>query len=130
MKIEFFRGRRWLATASMVAALSVTGFYGLRAAEQGKLPFQGPTPTVKIAARSEAASGRGYSAVVKRVVPAVVNISSSKMVKQTAMETPEGWIHFSGSSSETTSDKNSTFPRNAVRRLLDRVSSSAPKAMF
>jgi serine protease Do len=83
MKSEFFRGRRWLATSAMVAALAVTGFYGLRAAEN-------PAPTIKTAARSEAAAGRGYSAVVKRVVPAVVNISSSKMVKQTAMEMPEG----------------------------------------
>jgi serine protease Do len=83
MRREFFRGRRWIATTAMVAALAVTGFYGLRAAEN-------PAPTIKTAIRSEAAAGRGYSAVVKRVVPAVVNISSSKMVKQTAMEMPEG----------------------------------------
>jgi serine protease Do len=84
MRSEFFRGRRWMATAAMVAALAVTGFYGLRAAESTV------APTIKTAVRSEAAAGRGYSAVVKRVVPAVVNISSSKMVKQTAMEMPEG----------------------------------------
>jgi serine protease Do len=72
-----------MASAAMVTALAVTGFYGLRAAENG-------APTIKTAARSEAAAGRGYSAVVKRVVPAVVNISTSKMVKQTAMEVPEG----------------------------------------
>ncbi len=83
MKSEFFRGRRWMATAAMATALAVTGFYGLRAAEN-------PAPTIKTAARSEAAAGRGYSAVVKRVVPAVVNISTSKMVKQTAMEMPDG----------------------------------------
>jgi serine protease Do len=84
MKIEFFRGRRWLATLSLATALAVTGFYGLRAGEQD------PAPTIRTAARSEAAAGRGYSAVVKRVVPAVVNISTSKMVKQTAMEMPDG----------------------------------------
>jgi serine protease Do len=88
MKIEFFRGRRWLATLSLATALAVTGFYGLRAAD--KLPFENPAPTIRTAARSEAAAGRGYSAVVKRVVPAVVNISTSKMVKQTAMEMPDG----------------------------------------
>ena len=75
MKTEFFRGRRWLAALSIATALAVTGFYGLRAAELGKLPFENPAPTIKTAARSEAAAGRGYSAVVKRVVPAVVNIS-------------------------------------------------------
>lgn len=83
MKREFFQGRRSIAMVAMVAAMAVTGFYGLRAAEN-------QAPTVKTALRSEAAAGRGYSAVVKRVVPAVVNISSSKMVKQTAMEMPEG----------------------------------------
>ena len=59
----------------LATALAVTGFYGLRAAELGKLPFENPAPTIKTATRSEAAAGRGYSAVVKRVVPAVVNIS-------------------------------------------------------
>ncbi len=83
MKNEFFRGRRWIATVATVAALAVTGFYGLRAAEN-------QTPTITTTARSEAAAGRGYSAIVKRVVPAVVNISTSKIVKQTAMEVPEG----------------------------------------
>ncbi len=35
MKIEFFKGRRWLATASLATAIAVTGFYGLRAATLG-----------------------------------------------------------------------------------------------
>src|SRR5262249_35782526 len=68
-------------------ALGATGFYGLRAA-QGKLPFS--HPSLKVAQRSEAATGRGYSAVVKRVLPAVVNISSTKVVKETAQELPHG----------------------------------------
>jgi serine protease Do len=90
MKIEFFRGRRWLATASLTVALVATGFYGLRAATQGKLPFEGPAPSVKIAPRSEAMAGRGYSGVVKRVLPAVVNISTTKVVKESAQEMPQG----------------------------------------
>jgi serine protease Do len=90
VRTEFFKGRRWLATASLATALAVTGFFGLRAAELGKLPFENPTPTIRTSVRSEAAAGRGYSAVVKRVVPAVVNISTSKVVKQTAMDMPEG----------------------------------------
>ncbi len=84
MKIDLFKGRRWLATVSLAAVLAVTGFYGLRAASVGTLPFENPAPTIKMASRSEAASGRGYSAVVKRVLPAVVNISSSRVVKQAA----------------------------------------------
>jgi serine protease Do len=90
MNIEFFRGRRWLALASLTAALAATGFYGLKAAGLGNMPFAHPAPTLKIAPRSEAASGRGYSAVVKQVLPAVVNISSSKVVKQAPMATPQG----------------------------------------
>src|ERR1035437_2870024 len=82
MKSEFFRCRRSIAMVAMVCAMAVTGFYGLRAADN-------QAPTVKTALRSEAAAGRGYSAVVKRVVPAVVNISSYKKVKQTAMEMPD-----------------------------------------
>ena len=36
MRIEFFKGRRWLATVSLATALAVTGFYGLRAATLGQ----------------------------------------------------------------------------------------------
>jgi len=82
MKAQLFRGRR-MATVSMAAVLAVTGFVGVRAAET----LSHAVPTVKVATRSEASAGRGYSAVVKRVVPAVVNISTSKVIKQqTAME--------------------------------------------
>ena len=38
MRIEFFKGRRWLATASLATAIAVTGFYGLRAAALGTCP--------------------------------------------------------------------------------------------
>ncbi len=73
-----------MAAVSLAAAAAIMGFYGLRAAEPE------PSPAIRTAVRSEAAAGRGYSAVVKRVVPAGVNISTSKMVKQTAMESSEG----------------------------------------
>jgi serine protease Do len=69
---------KWIVTVSL-ATIMAAGIYG---AETGRLPFEHTTPTIKVATRSEAADGRGYSAVVKRVVPAVVNISTSKVVKQ------------------------------------------------
>src|SRR5580704_14408664 len=78
-----FQGHRWRATVSVAALLAVTGFLGLEAAT-GHLPFTGPRPTVKVVSRSEAAAGRGYSSVVKRVLPAVVNISISKVTKTPA----------------------------------------------
>jgi serine protease Do len=79
MNTQFFRGRKWIATTSLAAAMAATGIYG---ATTGRLPFEHPAPTIKVATRSEASAGHGYSAVVKRVVPAVVNISTSKVVKQ------------------------------------------------
>jgi serine protease Do len=83
MKIEIFRSRRrWLATFSVTTAVAVTSFLGLRAATVGKLASGRVAPTIRIAARSEASTGHGYSAVVKRVLPAVVNISSIKIVKE------------------------------------------------
>ncbi len=76
-----------MATVSMALVLGAGGFLGVRAAET----IGHATPTVKVATRSEASAARGYSAVVKRVVPAVVNISTSKVVKQqTALEEEEG----------------------------------------
>jgi serine protease Do len=92
MKSEFFRSRRWMATASATTLIAAAGIYTLHA--QGKLPFSNPAPTIKMAQRSEAAAGRGYSAVVKRVVPAVVNISSTKVIKQTSQEMPQGMDPF------------------------------------
>ncbi len=84
---NFLATRRLLATVSVGTALAVTGFLGVRAAT---LPR--PAATVKTAPRSAAASQRGYASVVKKVVPAVVNISSSRMVKsdRTAMQGLDG----------------------------------------
>jgi serine protease Do len=82
---KFMKGRRWLAAVSLTTALAMTSFIAMTAAMTGHLPFTGPRPTVKVVSRSEAAAGRGYSSVVKRVLPAVVNISSSKVTKTEAM---------------------------------------------
>jgi serine protease Do len=78
MKHNFLASRRLGATLAVTTALAVTGFFGVRAAT---LPHPNPTPTLQTATRSEAASRRGYSAVVKKVTPAVVNISSTQVIK-------------------------------------------------
>jgi serine protease Do len=91
MKIGFSNSRRWMAIACLATAVAFAGVYGLKAGTLSKLPFSHVTPTIKTAPRSEAAAGRGYSAVVKRVLPAVVNISSEKVIKQTAANNmPQG----------------------------------------
>jgi serine protease Do len=118
MQVEFLKGRRWFATVSVATALAVTGFYGLRAATLGKLPFENATPTIKMASRSEAASGRGYSGVVRRVLPAVVNISSSKVVKQTAFETPEGVDPFSGQGFGNDFEQKFNMPQERNEKAL------------
>jgi serine protease Do len=79
---RFFEGRRWLATISVTTALAVTGLLGVRAA----VPARDNIPaTLKTAPRSADAARRGYSAIVKKVAPAVVNISSSRVIKAEAM---------------------------------------------
>lgn len=77
---SFLNGRqrgfsRLGATVAVATALAVTGFYGLRAATAE----HNPPATIKSA--PEITAHRGYAAVVKKVVPAVVNISSSRVVK-------------------------------------------------
>src|SRR6266851_110775 len=96
MKIKFLARRRWLATVSLTAALAATGFFAVTAATIGRLPGENPPATVKMVSRSEAAASRGYASVVKRVLPAVVNISSSKVVKtgMSSMRGPQGMDPF------------------------------------
>jgi serine protease Do len=77
MQFKIFQ-RRPLGVAALAVGLAVAGFVGLRAAEHEA----NPPANVKMMPSSYAGSHRGYSAVIKQVVPAVVNISSSKMVKQ------------------------------------------------
>ncbi len=77
MTRKFFQDRRWLAAVSLATALAVTGFLGVHAATVNRT--DNPPATVKVTA--QAPSHAGYSKVVKEVLPAVVNISSTKVVK-------------------------------------------------
>jgi serine protease Do len=77
MQFKIFE-KRPLGVIALAAALAAVGFVGLRAAEHEA----NPPANVKMMPSSYAGSHHGYSAVIKQVVPAVVNISSSKMVKQ------------------------------------------------
>jgi serine protease Do len=70
---------RPMGVIAVAAVLAVAGFVGLRAAENQN----NPPATVRTVPSSYAAPHHGgYAAMVKEVVPAVVNISSTKMVKQ------------------------------------------------
>ncbi len=74
------RGFRLKPGAALIvgAALAVTGFVGVKAATPH---LDNPPATIKTAPRSAETARRGYASVVKKVVPAVVNISSSRVVK-------------------------------------------------
>ncbi len=85
---RFWIGRgRWAATAVLSTGLAVTGIIGLRA---GVAEHNNPPATIKTAPRSEAQSKRGYSSVVKKVVPAVVNISSSRVIRTNELRGENG----------------------------------------
>ncbi len=77
MTRKFFQDRSWLAAISLTTALAVTGFLGVHAATVNRA--DNPPATVKVT--SQAPSHSGYSKVIKEVLPAVVNISSTKVVK-------------------------------------------------
>jgi serine protease Do len=80
--------RRWLGAVTVASVIAMAGFYELGAATGGNIV--NPPANVRTTTRSEAAAGRGYSGVVKQVLPAVVNISSSRVVKEGNPEGAEG----------------------------------------
>lgn len=82
MKLESYLGRRWKTVVAAVAAVTIGSVIGV-AAVRSNLLHSGPWPaaTVQTATRSAGDDARGYSRIVKEVVPAVVNISTSRVTK-------------------------------------------------
>ncbi len=76
MQGKIFQGR-WRSVAAVSAVLAAVGFVGLRAQEHQN----NPPANVKMMPSSYPGAHHGYAAMIKQVVPAVVNISSTKMVK-------------------------------------------------
>src|SRR5579864_3423467 len=85
MSVNPFR-RRGLLTAGLAAALVGLGFYAVAATVNRA---QNPAATLKSSQYSESGVRHGYSAVVKQVLPAVVNISSERVIKTTANPLPD-----------------------------------------
>jgi len=81
MRLKFLKDHRLLAILSVVTALAVTLSLGLGWATIGRPGSENPPAGVKVSTTLLPPSERGYSAVVKEVVPAVVNISSTKITK-------------------------------------------------
>ena len=79
--------KRWLSAAAAATALAVVGFVGLHAATADHQA--NPPANVKVMPSSYPGAHHGYSAMIKQVVPAVVNISSTKMVKEQTGQIPD-----------------------------------------
>jgi len=89
MKFREFVNRRMTA-AMAVPLLAIGGLWTVGAAN-GHLPFvSNPPASVQAATRSPGADSRGFSRVVKMVMPSVVNISSSRIQKASEMRGGRG----------------------------------------
>jgi serine protease Do len=88
MTAKFLSGRGRMAAVGIAAAVLLAGA-GLYAAAGGHLISANPRANLKTTTRSEAAGGRGYAGVVKQVLPGVVNISSSRVVKNSGISPEE-----------------------------------------
>lgn len=80
IKQDFWLRRKGAALA--VALLVALGGFGI--ARASRLGSANPPANIKLADTNEGPSRAGFAPVVKRVLPAVVNISSSKVVKTPA----------------------------------------------
>ena len=82
----------WITKRPLAATLALAmagGLGGLAAAAAGRLESPNPPASLRFANPDEPASRNTFAPVVKRVLPAVVNISSSKMVKTQGMNMPQ-----------------------------------------
>jgi serine protease Do len=83
VKLRDFLWSRPKAVYFAVAALTVGCALGVAAVATGRIHSGAwPLASIKEAAHSGSEDARGYSRVVKEVLPAVVNISSSRITKQ------------------------------------------------
>jgi len=89
MKFRFFHDHRALAMTSMIGAFAATLVVGLGCAAIAQLKSGNPPATVKVSTKDLPPTERGYSAVVKQVLPAVVNISSTKIIKPDVSQSRE-----------------------------------------
>ena len=86
MSFDWITKRPMVATLALITAGSLGG---LAAAAAGHMENANPPASFRFANPDEPPSRNTFAPVVKRVLPAVVNISSSKMVKTQSMNMPE-----------------------------------------
>ena len=87
------RTKSWIPSRSAVVGLAFfVGAVGLGVAHE-KMSVHNPPASLKLADANEGPSRNSYAPVLKSVLPAVVNISSSKVVRAPS-ESPEGMMPF------------------------------------
>ena len=87
------RTKSWIPSRSVVVGLAFfVGTVGLGVAHE-KMSAHNPPASLKLADANEGPSRNSYAPVLKSVLPAVVNISSSKVVRAPS-ESPEGMMPF------------------------------------
>ncbi|MBA0088722.1 MAG: DegQ family serine endoprotease [Acidobacteria bacterium Pan2503] len=87
------RTKSWIPSRSALVGLAFfVGTVGLGVAHE-KMSVHNPPASLKLADANEGPSRNSYAPVLKSVLPAVVNISSSKVVRAPS-ESPEGMMPF------------------------------------
>ncbi len=95
MNLQRFRGKSRILAGAMILSLGLAGWGVARASQQFFTP--GVHISMKMADPAEGPSRTGFAPVVKGVLPDVVNISTSKVVKaseQDHSEMPDGMPPF------------------------------------
>jgi len=93
MNLQGFKGRSKLLAGAMIVALGLAGWGVARASQKFFSP--GLHVSMKLADPAEGPSKTGFAPVVKTVLPDVVNISTSKVVRRSdQFEMPDGMPPF------------------------------------
>src|SRR5690349_10250054 len=95
MNLQRFRGRSKALAGAMIVLLGLAGWGVARASQ--KLFSPGVHISMKMADPAEGPSKTGFAPVIKAVLPDVVNISTSKLVKSSDLhqfDMPDGMPPF------------------------------------
>jgi len=85
MRLRSYLGNRWKTVTIAVAALTIGSVFGVAAVRANLFrPGDWPAPSMHVATHARGEDTRGYAQVLKAVVPAVVNISTSRVTKTDA----------------------------------------------
>ena len=112
MNLQRFTGKSKILAGAMILLLGMAGWGVARASQKFFTP--GVHISMKLADPAEGPSKTGFAPVVKTVLPDVVNISTSKVVKASNQDSSltcrMECLHFSSSSSDNSSGHGNSGP--------------------